>query len=205
MSDVAGLSGHEGWLYVLQLTAGLVFVCSVVPKLADFSSFAVVVRDYRILPGSVTKLAAALVVVSEAFVATVLVLGLAPVLGSAVGLALCITFLAAVVISLRRGADISCGCFGAEGDVVTGRTAARLCALGAAQLLLLLGTVVGADVPQTGDLVGRGDDGLLFVLNALALATFAVVAAMWAFLTPELARVLRLARRTHDLNPQEGQ
>lgn len=100
------------WLTIrVQLALGALFVIAAIPKIADPPSFAHMIYNYRIVPGSLINLMALTMPWVE------LLAGLALITGvwkrAALGLigAMLVVFIIAIAINLARGNAIDCGCF----------------------------------------------------------------------------------------------
>ena len=100
------------WLTVrVQIALGAIFVVAALPKIADPPSFAHMIYNYRILPGSLINISALVMPWVE------LVVGLALILGVWVRPArwlvalMLVTFMLAIAINLGRDNAIDCGCF----------------------------------------------------------------------------------------------
>ena len=100
------------WLTVrVQIALGAIFIAAALPKIADPPSFAHMIYNYRILPGSLVNIAALIMPWVEIFAGLALILGVWT--RSArwiVGLML-VVFMVAISINLARGNAIDCGCF----------------------------------------------------------------------------------------------
>ena len=100
------------WLTVrVQIALGAIFVAAALPKIADPPSFAHMIYNYRILPGSLINLSALVMPWVELLAGLCLILGVWT--RSArwiVGLML-VVFMIAISINLFRGNAIDCGCF----------------------------------------------------------------------------------------------
>jgi Methylamine utilisation protein MauE len=124
--------------FVVQLAVGLVFLLSVRGKLMNPLGFARGVIEYRILPDRVSYLAGLLLIPTEILLAATHLTGWLLSFGVLSGIVVLTCFMAGVAINLRRGRLLPCHCFGAsKGDVISGRTLARLALLMAGELLLL--------------------------------------------------------------------
>ena len=100
------------WLTLrVQIALGLIFVVAAWPKIIDPPSFAHMIYNYRILPGSLINISSLVMPWVE------LLAGLALILGIwtrparwIVGLLLAV-FMIAIAFNLARGNAIDCGCF----------------------------------------------------------------------------------------------
>ena len=102
----------EGLAWLARLVLAGVFLAAAAPKLADPAAFATAIANYQAFPDALVNLIATIVPALELVGALALLTawrrGGALLLG---GLLLGFTVLLAV--SLARGLDLSCGCFGA--------------------------------------------------------------------------------------------
>jgi len=100
------------WLTIrVQLALGALFVAAAIPKIADPPSFAHMIYNYRLVPGSMVNIMALLMPWAEILAGLALLVGVwrraARIL---IGLLLAV-FIAAILINLARGNAIDCGCF----------------------------------------------------------------------------------------------
>ena len=111
------MTGVRGWLESDWLTTragialGLLFVAAALPKLADPPSFAHMIYNYRILPGSLVNLPALVLPWLELLAGVALVLGIWRRTAAALIGLLLLVFIAAIAFNLARGHAIDCGCF----------------------------------------------------------------------------------------------
>ncbi|MEW6440824.1 MAG: MauE/DoxX family redox-associated membrane protein [bacterium] len=107
------LARHERILFlVFRLLVGGVFVAASLDKILHPDVFARAVANYRILPEPFVNLFAVWLPWLEFACGVLLLAGQWVRTASSIVAALLATFIAAVAISLVRGLDISCGCFG---------------------------------------------------------------------------------------------
>lgn len=118
-------AGVERWLQhpwitlICRLILGGTFVFASLSKIIDPEDFAFAIYNYRLIPESLIN------VVAIAMPWVELSAGLAVILGFGTrGAALILTGLVAIFalslgISLARGLDIACGCFGSKGGKIT--------------------------------------------------------------------------------------
>jgi uncharacterized membrane protein YphA (DoxX/SURF4 family) len=168
----------------VRIFVGGVFLLSSIGKLRDANEFVAQVRAYRIVPAGVARSLASGIIAGEFSVAAAFLSGQLVQLAAAVAGALLLTFLAAVVITLRRKRRIPCGCFGGGSEPVSVKTAVRL-------LLLLAIVPIGA-MPGSG----APTDGLTVsdVLSAGVIAVAIWVITTWLLELPALARVISVSR-----------
>ena len=97
---------------ICRLALGIIFLYAGLEKIVEPQEFAIAIYNYRLLPDGAINLFAVILPWLEALLACGLIAGYY-VRGSSLLLALlCLTFAVALTISLLRGLDISCGCFG---------------------------------------------------------------------------------------------
>lgn len=132
----AGLAQHLA--YALQLALGGVFLAACALKLRRPGAFVRTVADYQVLPRSAAleTVAAAGIMVTEAALALSFLTGWLLEAGVVLAAATLLAFVAGVAINLRRGRTISCGCFGADTERISGHTLVRLGLLLAAVVAL---------------------------------------------------------------------
>ncbi|HUP63218.1 MAG TPA: MauE/DoxX family redox-associated membrane protein [Thermoanaerobaculia bacterium] len=100
------------WLTVcVQIALGAIFVVAALPKIADPPSFAHLVYNYRLLPGSLINLTALVMPWIELIAGLALIAGVWAAAARGVIAGLLVLFMTAIAINLARGNAIDCGCF----------------------------------------------------------------------------------------------
>jgi putative oxidoreductase len=100
------------WLTVrVQLALGIFFVAAALPKLVDPPSFAHMIYNYRLVPGSVVNVMALVMPWLELLAGLALILGIWTRASAGLVGALLLVFVAAISVNLARGNLIDCGCF----------------------------------------------------------------------------------------------
>ena len=99
-------------LLLIRLFLGFIFLFAAVFKIADVDTFAQSINNYKLLPDILNNLTAIILPWIELSAAFLLIFGVSVKENSAIISALLIIFIAAIFISLLRGLDIECGCFG---------------------------------------------------------------------------------------------
>ncbi|MEA2572523.1 MAG: hypothetical protein QOI24_4524 [Acidobacteriota bacterium] len=100
------------WLTIrVQLALGVIFIAAALPKIVDPPSFAHMVYNYRIVPGSLVNLSALAMPWIELLCGVALVLGIWRGTARTLIAAMLVTFIIAISINLARGNAIDCGCF----------------------------------------------------------------------------------------------
>ncbi|HEV3000787.1 MAG TPA: MauE/DoxX family redox-associated membrane protein [Solirubrobacteraceae bacterium] len=177
--------------YGLQLALGAVFLLSVVPKLQRPREFARTVANYKVISPARSRLVAPALIAAEAFLAVSLLTGWLAEAALALAVVLLLVFAAGVGVNLRRGRDISCGCFGERTERISPRTLVRL-----ALILLAVGVVAAADGPPFTPASAHPGDAtaLEYALSAGGIGAGIAVLALWLLHLPELASVVRLRK-----------
>lgn len=177
-----------------RLTLGIVFLLSALPKLRRPSAFTRSVVAYEMLPTGVAR------VFSLALIPLEVSLALAFLTGRLIGVALplvaalLLTFLIAVVVNLRRGRRVPCGCFGEASEAISPRTAARLLLLLAVALLLAITEGAAGAAVADGRAADTVGSMVVSLLPTIALAGFLVLLGAWLLRLPELVSLVRQLR-----------
>lgn len=100
------------WLTVrVQIALGAIFVLAALPKLSDPPSFAHMIYNYRIVPGSVINISALIMPWLEVLCGLALILGVWTRPARDLVALMLVIFIVAISINLFRGNAIDCGCF----------------------------------------------------------------------------------------------
>jgi uncharacterized membrane protein YphA (DoxX/SURF4 family) len=103
------------WLWrVLRVILGSVFICASVEKIIHPEQFAYAISNYKLLPVELVNFFALLIPWLEAVVGIFLIVGLFEWVSLTLYNGMMIMFMIAIVISLSRGLNISCGCFSSD-------------------------------------------------------------------------------------------
>lgn len=173
----------------IEFAMGVVFVLSFSSKAANVPEFGRIVRDYEIVPGTLVRPTAVLVIVAEGFFAVTLITGLAATLQMALSVLMLVVFLGAVTVVMKRGRSTPCGCFWNRAAPVSQATRRRLLLLIAGGTLVTLAKAIDApgrlwvgvapsSMPAGGVLVA-------------CVAAFMLASAMWLLAAPDTLRLVR--------------
>ena len=102
-----------------QIAAGLIFLASALPKIADLSGFAGSVHNFHLepfVPMAATNLLAMTIPWVELVAGLALVAGVRPRAGAFIYTALLAVFTIGVIAAMARGLSFDCGCFGKAGS-----------------------------------------------------------------------------------------
>jgi uncharacterized membrane protein YphA (DoxX/SURF4 family) len=97
---------------ICRLALGILFLYAAWEKIIEPREFAIAVYNYRLLPDGAINLVAVVLPWLEVLLAASLIIGYYVRGSSLLSALLFMVFAAALTISLVRGLDISCGCFG---------------------------------------------------------------------------------------------
>jgi putative oxidoreductase len=99
-------------LLIIRLVLGFIFIYAAVTKISDPEGFSQAIYNYKLLPLFLVNIFAILLPWIELSAGVLLIFGISVKENSAIISGLLIVFIIAVLISLFRGLDINCGCFG---------------------------------------------------------------------------------------------
>lgn len=168
-------------LHAGQAALAAVFALAAAGKLRDPGAFVAAVRGYAIVPRGAERPVAWAVIAAEGLLAASLLTGAAAGAAAFGGVALVGVMLAAVLVVLRRGDDVSCGCFGAADERVSTATALRLVALLAVASTLAVSWAASRHDPlSVGWIADHGAAGVGEAVVAAAVAAAALVLAVYA-------------------------
>src|SRR3954447_25110954 len=110
------MTGREAlthpWLTVrVQISLGAIFIAAALPKIADPPSFAHMIYNYRLVPGSLINLSALVMPWVELLAGLALILGVWKASARTIVGILLAVFIIAISINLARDNAIDCGCF----------------------------------------------------------------------------------------------
>jgi uncharacterized membrane protein YphA (DoxX/SURF4 family) len=99
-------------LLIVRLVLGFVFIYAAVTKISDTEGFSQAIYNYKIIPLFLVNIFAIILPWIELSTGFLLIFGISVKESSSILSGLLVIFTFAVLISLFRGLDISCGCFG---------------------------------------------------------------------------------------------
>jgi hypothetical protein len=195
VSSLEDLGAAQHFAYALQLSLGVVFLSSALPKLRHPAAFGETVLQYEIVGPRVSRVVAPAVMALELFLAVTLLTG--ALIDVALGLAAAtvVGFAVGTAINLRRERDVSCGCFGDPDERISGRSLARLALLFLAVVALATALVSGwVSAITVADLRSEGSPALPYLLEVGGIAATLTLATALLLRLPELAPILRYLR-----------
>ncbi|HOU54511.1 MAG TPA: MauE/DoxX family redox-associated membrane protein [Myxococcota bacterium] len=128
MTAILEWKGHR-WIGLLaRVYLALVFLVACWHKIRHPDAFAVDVATYQILPLALVNLVAITLPWVELGAGVMLLVGFRARAGALMVTGMMLVFLAALIVALARGLDMSCGCFASQGaaeDPISYRTVLR--------------------------------------------------------------------------------
>lgn len=128
MTAILEWMGHR-WIGLLaRVYLALVFLVACWHKIRHPDAFAVDVATYQILPLALVNLVAITLPWVELGAGVMLLVGFRARAGALMVTGMMLVFLAALIVALARGLDMSCGCFASQGaaeDPISYRTVLR--------------------------------------------------------------------------------
>ena len=106
------LLNNKFLLLLVRVVLGFVFIYAAVTKISDPEGFSQAINNYKLLPLFMVNVFAIILPWIELSAGVLLVFGISVKENSAIISGMLIVFILAVLISLFRGLDINCGCFG---------------------------------------------------------------------------------------------
>ena len=107
-------------LLLFRIILGFVFIYAAVSKTAEPEDFARAISNYKLLPIFLINISAITLPWIELSCGLLLVFGISVKENSAILSSLLLIFIIAITISLARGLNIDCGCFGTVGGAKIG-------------------------------------------------------------------------------------
>lgn len=103
---------NENFLFLIRLVIALVFIYAGAEKISDPKSFSQAIYNYRLFPSEVINIFAITIPWIELISGIFLLFGICVRENSAIIGTLLFIFIVLILISMIRGLDINCGCFG---------------------------------------------------------------------------------------------
>ena len=103
---------NKYFLFLLRVLLAFVFVFAAIEKIAAPESFAVSISNYKLLPTELINIPAVIIPWIELISGLLLLFGISVKENSAIITFLLNVFTIGILISLFRGLNIDCGCFG---------------------------------------------------------------------------------------------
>lgn len=103
---------NKYFLFTLRILLGALFIFSAATKMADLNYFVKSLENYKLLPAESLNLFALIIPWIELLIGIFLIIGFFVKESALIGSIMMIVFIIAIGISLARGLNIDCGCFG---------------------------------------------------------------------------------------------
>jgi uncharacterized membrane protein YphA (DoxX/SURF4 family) len=107
-------------LLLLRLFLGFIFIYAAVSKISDPLSFSKAIYNYKLMPDVFINFLALSISWIELVAGVLLLFGISVKENSAILSGLLLVFIIAIGISVARGLNIDCGCFGTAGGTKIG-------------------------------------------------------------------------------------
>ncbi len=114
------LFNNKYLLVSIRIFLGLVFIFAAVTKITEAETFARAIANYKLLPNFLINFLAIILPWVELCAGILLVFGIVVKENSTILSGLLFIFIIAILISLLRGLNIDCGCFGTVGGTKVG-------------------------------------------------------------------------------------
>ena len=175
-------------LTIVRVTVGSLFLSAALLKLRQARLFVVVTVDFQILPVVTARTLGWVLPYVEAVVGLALIVGVLSRPFSLLAILLVLAFSAAILVNLRRGRVLNCGCFGGSGRIGSSTLARNLViATGAI-------AVAGAgDGPLSADNLLRTNEVVPSIVAVFSLMAVAILLGRLAPILKGRIRFLHLA------------
>lgn len=111
---------NKYFLLAARIVLAFVFIYAAISKAADPEGFAKAISNYKLFPIFIINIFAIILPWIELVTGTLLLFGISVKENSAIISAMLLLFIIAIGISLARGLNIDCGCFGTVGGTKIG-------------------------------------------------------------------------------------
>ena len=117
---MTNILSHKYFLLTIRIIVGFVFIFAAISKVSEPEEFARAISNYKLLPIYLINILAIVLPWIELCAGILLVFGISVKENSAILSGLLLVFIIAIAISLARGLNIDCGCFGTTGGTKVG-------------------------------------------------------------------------------------
>jgi len=114
------LLNHRFLLLTIRVFFGFVFIFAAITKVTDPEGFSLSIYNYKLMPDFLINFLAIVFPWIELVAGILLIFGMSVKENSAILSGLLVIFIVAIAISLARGLNIDCGCFGTVGGTKVG-------------------------------------------------------------------------------------
>jgi putative oxidoreductase len=111
---------NKYFLFAIRILLGTVFIYAAISKASDAEGFARAIANYKLLPIFLINILALILPWVELCAGILLIFGVSVKENSMILGGLLVVFIVAILISLARGLNIDCGCFGTVGGTKVG-------------------------------------------------------------------------------------
>ena len=136
---------NEWVIRICRMVIGFVFIVAAMAKIGDVGAFSQQIHNFKMVPIWSENLFAMTLPWVELFAGLSLMLGIRPRSGGVIITALMAVFVVAVLVALKTGLDIDCGCCGTAHATRVGL--AKLAVTLALRIIAFIGTLAPATAP----------------------------------------------------------
>lgn len=111
---------NKYFLLAIRLFFGFIFIFASITKITDPEGFSHAIYNYKLMPDVLINFLAIAFTWIELVAGLLLIFGISVKENSAILSGLLVVFIIAITISLLRGLNIDCGCFGTAGGTKVG-------------------------------------------------------------------------------------
>ncbi len=112
--------GNKYLLFFIRLFVGLIFILAAITKVSDPQGFSQSIYNYKLMPDFIINFLAIAFPWIELVTGLLIIFGISVKENAAILSGLLVVFIIAIAISLARGLNIDCGCFGTVGGTKVG-------------------------------------------------------------------------------------
>ncbi len=128
------------FLFIARIIIAFIFIYAGVQKITDPEAFAISISNYRLFPISLVNFIAITLPWIEMITGILLLLGIAVKENSTIIFLMSLIFTIAITISLFRGLNIECGCFGNGTQIGLSKLGENLLIIIGSMLLMAFGS-----------------------------------------------------------------
>jgi putative oxidoreductase len=111
-NNMVNIISNKYFLLLLRILLSIVFIFAAIEKIASPENFSVAISNYKLFSIEIINITAIIIPWIELTTGLLLLFGISVKENSAIITFLLIVFTLAIIISLFRGLNIDCGCFG---------------------------------------------------------------------------------------------
>lgn len=177
-------------IFALQIALGFVLFVALASKVRRPREFVRTIAAYQLLPALVASPTGYVVIGLEAFLVIAFVTGIGVQIAALIATLMLSIFAIAVGVTLKRGRDVACGCFGNPREHVSPKSLRRLGLLIGAAAAVAVFYLTGASPVGLQDPSNVGISVFAYALHMMTLAAFFVISGIWLLHSDEVVSSL---------------